>query len=244
MPRAAPELYRLFLSQTRWDSWDKLAQPMTSSVPILTVPGNHEIESGCGPAFQAYTMRYRMPVAVRARAHRRMVSRAAQLSCCPRVQIAATIPPHAPLPRPQPLLPTPQPGSPDGTMYYSYEAGGVHFVLLSSYSPISPGSPQYDWLVNDLASVDRKTTPWLVAALHAPWYNSNSHHQGEGEPAQFQTHAEPLLYNAGVDLVFSGHVHAYERSVPSNAGRPDPCGITYITIGDGGNREARARERG
>lgn len=125
-------------------------------------------------------------------------------------------------------------------MYYSFESAGVHFLMLSSYSPIHPGSPQLAWLVSDLASVDRQRTPWLVAALHAPWYNSNSHHQNEGEPAAFQREVEPLLYAAGTDVVFAGHVHAYERSEPAFNGRPDPCGVTYITIGDGGNREARA----
>lgn len=124
-------------------------------------------------------------------------------------------------------------------MYYSYEAGGVHFLMLSTYQPISPGSAQLDWLRSDLASVDRQRTPWLVTALHAPLYNSNSHHQSEPEPAAFREHAEPLLVAAGADIVFSGHVHAYERSAPASGGRPDPCGVTHITIGDGGNREAR-----
>lgn len=168
---------------------------MTSSAPLLSVPGNHEAEWGCGAPFQAYQTRFRMPVA---------------------------------------------PGSSASTMHYSFEAGGVHFVMLSSYSPIGPGSDQLSWLEADLRSVDRQRTPWLVAALHAPWFNSNSHHQGEGEPREFAVHAEPLLIAAGADIVFAGHVHAYERSLPSSAGRADRCGATFITIGDGGNREGLA----
>ena len=37
--------------------------------------------------------------------------------------------------------------------------------------------------------------------------------------------------------MFSGHVHAYERTLPIYKRKNDPCGTTYITVGDGGNRE-------
>ncbi len=48
---------------------------------------------------------------------------------------------------------------------------------------------------------------------------------------------EDLLFEYGVDLLVAGHVHAYERSVPSLRGHPHKCGITHLTVGDGGNRE-------
>lgn len=63
----------------------------------------------------------------------------------------------------------------------------------------------------DLAKVDRKRTPWLIVLLHAPWYNSNWAHQGEGD--SMMASMEPLLYSAHVDMVIAGHVHAYERVV-------------------------------
>lgn len=59
--------------------------------------------------------------------------------------------------------------------------------------------------------VDRKTTPWVVVLLHAPWYNTNEAHEGEGE--SMRVAMECLLFSARVDVVFSGHVHAYERFV-------------------------------
>ncbi len=43
-----------------------------------------------------------------------------------------------------------------------------------------------------------------------PWYNSNFAHMGEGVP--MRQLIEPLLYEFKTDVVFSGHVHAYERS--------------------------------
>jgi len=43
-----------------------------------------------------------------------------------------------------------------------------------------------------------------------------------------------------VDAVFAGHVHAYERFTRVRAGKEDPCGPVYVTVGDGGNREGLA----
>lgn len=82
-------------------------------------------------------------------------------------------------------------------------------------------------------------TPWLIVLFHVPWYNSNEAHQHEGDG--MMASMEPLLYAASVDLVLSGHVHAYERTKRVNNGRSDPCGAVHITIGDGGNREGLAR---
>lgn len=59
--------------------------------------------------------------------------------------------------------------------------------------------------------MDREKTPWLLVLFHVPWYNSNEAHQGEGD--DMKEAMEPLLRAAGVDLVLSGHVHAYERTV-------------------------------
>jgi hypothetical protein len=38
----------------------------------------------------------------------------------------------------------------------------------------------------------------------------------------------------------AGHVHAYEWFARVHAGRADPCGPVYVTIGDNGNREGLA----
>jgi Icc-related predicted phosphoesterase len=54
-------------------------------------------------------------------------------------------------------------------------------------------------------------TPWLIVVLHAPWYNTNHAHQGDGDA--MKKAVEELLYEARVDLVVTGHVHAYERTV-------------------------------
>lgn len=134
-------------------------------------------------------------------------------------------------------MPYQESGSPSN-LYYSFEAAGVHVVMLGSYAAYDLYSNQYSWLKTDLSRVDRKRTPWLLVLFHVPWYNSNKAHQGEGD--RMMETLEPLLYAANVDLVFAGHVHAYERSKRVYNGKSDPCGPIHITIGDGGNREGLA----
>ena len=52
---------------------------------------------------------------------------------------------------------------------------------------------------------------------------------------------EDLFYDYGCDLVFAGHVHAYERTHGMYKYKRDSCGPAYITIGDGGNAEGPTR---
>lgn len=107
-------------------------------------------------------------------------------------------------------MPFEQSGS-TSNLYYSFDVHGVHIVMLGSYTYFDRQSDQYKWLQADLAKVDRKKTPWLFAVIHAPWYNSNTAHQGEGD--DMKKAMEELLYNARTDVIFAGHVHAYERFV-------------------------------
>ncbi|XP_042484370.1 purple acid phosphatase 22-like [Macadamia integrifolia] len=123
-------------------------------------------------------------------------------------------------------------------LYYSFDVAGVHIIMLGSYTEFEAGSDQYKWLEADLAKVDRWRTPWLVVLLHAPWYNTNTAHQGEGE--SMRNAMEALLYQARVDVVFAGHVHAYERFARVYKNTAKQCGPMHVTIGDGGNREGLA----
>ncbi|TXG72516.1 hypothetical protein EZV62_001095 [Acer yangbiense] len=75
----------------------------------------------------------------------------------------------------------------------------------------------------------------LVDSSMAPWYNSYSSHYQEFECMRQEM--EALLYQYGVDIVFSGHVHAYKRMNRVYDYSLDPCGPVYITVGDGGNIE-------
>ncbi|KAK9805338.1 hypothetical protein WJX73_003577 [Symbiochloris irregularis] len=125
-------------------------------------------------------------------------------------------------------------GSPS-QLFYSFDLAGVHFVMLGTYADFDEHSEQLAWLRKDLAAVDRSRTPWLVAGMHAPWYNTYIAHYKEAEC--FRLAFEDELYHAGVDMVFAGHVHAYERSNRVVDYKLDACAPMHITIGDGGNVE-------
>ncbi|CAL9065614.1 unnamed protein product [Musa banksii] len=124
------------------------------------------------------------------------------------------------------------------TFYYSFNAGGIHFIMLGAYISYNKSGEQYKWLERDLEMVDRTVTPWLIATWHPPWYSTYKAHYREAECMRVEM--EELLYSYGVDIVFNGHVHAYERSNRVYNYSLDPCGPVYITVGDGGNREKMA----
>jgi hypothetical protein len=112
----------------------------------------------------------------------------------------------------------------------------VQIITLCSYCNGGEGSAQYNWLKQTLAGVNRTETPWLILQFHSPWYCSDVAHVQEAELQRAAM--EPLLATAGgADLVFAGHVHAYERTLPVINYNVTDCGPVHITIGDGGNRE-------
>jgi len=126
--------------------------------------------------------------------------------------------------------------SPDGANYFSYNAGPVHVISLASFfdGGFGGNSRMTAFLKADLAALDRTVTPWVIVQVHAPWYNSNTKHQGDGE--DMRVAYEPLLIAAGVNAVFSGHVHAYERSTPVDDNKvvADGEGMVHFNTGDGG----------
>jgi UDP-2,3-diacylglucosamine pyrophosphatase LpxH len=48
------------------------------------------------------------------------------------------------------------------------------------------------------------------------------------------------VHEYNVDLMFAGHVHAYERTFPVYKNVVTTGATTYLNIGDGGNREGPA----
>ncbi|KAK0571663.1 hypothetical protein LWI29_019638 [Acer saccharum] len=134
-------------------------------------------------------------------------------------------------------------------LWYAIRRASAHIIVLSSYSPFVKYTPQYKWLAEELKKVDREKTPWLIVLMHVPIYNSNEAHYMEGE--SMRAVFESWFVHYKVDVIFAGHVHAYERSYRisnihyniSNGDRypiPDKFAPVYITVGDGGNQEGLA----
>lgn len=146
--------------------------------------------------------------------------------------------------------------------WYSWDNGMAHFIQLDTETDlghgfIAPDEPngsegensgpfasymnqQSDWLRKDLESVDRTKTPWVIVAGHRPWYISASNDSGT-ICTECKDVFEPLFLQHSVDLVLSGHVHAYERIAPIYNYQVDPAGLNnpkfpwYITNGAAGH---------
>jgi hypothetical protein len=92
--------------------------------------------------------------------------------------------------------------------WWSYEVGLLHLIGLSSEHNFTLGSPQYLWFEQDLKSVDRSQTPWVVLNLHRAMY-INSYYGGKPSSDLavmdlMLQNLEPLLWKYKVNLAFYG----------------------------------------
>ena len=95
-------------------------------------------------------------------------------------------------------------------LFYSFEVGAMHVIVLSAFSDYSAASTQTFFLKSDLAKVNRTRTPWLLVGFHAPWYNANTQHFLQVDDMRVEY--EPLFLAARVNVVMVGHVHAFQRT--------------------------------
>ena len=63
-----------------------------------------------------------------------------------------------------------------GNAYYAFTYGPARHIIVCAYSDMSPGSTQHTWLENELASIDRERTPWVLLTIHVPLYNTFALH--------------------------------------------------------------------
>jgi hypothetical protein len=107
-------------------------------------------------------------------------------------------------------------GAMSGTeAYYSWDYANVHFVSLdSSDSDWSENGLMVRWLKADL---EANKQDWLVAFCHHPPYTKGSHDSDKDKDSDARMRKMrqvvlPLLEQYGLDLMLTGHSHAYERS--------------------------------
>ncbi len=103
---------------------------------------------------------------------------------------------------------------PHNEEYYSFNYGNAHFVcvyLPEDASQIPDTSAQYQWLVNDLADADADPDiAWKFAWWHVPPYAASASHWAHNTTVINQIF--PLFEQYGVQVVFQGHCHDYERT--------------------------------
>ena len=107
----------------------------------------------------------------------------------------------------------------EGRRYYTYRVGDVRFFVLNS---TSLDARQLTWLIDRLSASQSR---WKIVYMHHPVYTSGRYARGA---SALRRALEPLFLRYGVDAVFSGHEHFYERLKPQG-------GITYFISGGGGS---------
>jgi len=160
---------------------------------------------------------------------------------------------------------------------YSFDYGNAHFLFLDAnphlYNDNLPGGSVFNtapptfvgyptalgqWVINDL---DSSRQPWKIVVYHQPAFTS-----GDATLVNNQMrNVAKLLEDHGVNMVFNGHDHNYQRSLPIRAtdrtalpptapnptGSPAvlvdqkfdgvrhtvPDGVLYLIEGAGGNRD-------
>jgi 3',5'-cyclic AMP phosphodiesterase CpdA len=105
-----------------------------------------------------------------------------------------------------------------GERFYSYATHNVRFFVLDSNSL---DAQQLAWIDRTLA---QSTEDWKICYFHHPLYSASRRH---GSNVELRVTLEPILIKYGVDVVFAGHDHVYERIKPQK-------GVTHFVAGSGG----------
>ena len=125
--------------------------------------------------------------------------------------------------------------------YYKFSYGNADFWALNSNRPdipIAPGTPMYNWLDKELAA---SRAQWKFVCLHYAPFSSDENDYGDSWKGISEYGDSlvrgpiPLYEKYGVDMVFYGHLHSYERSWPLRDGKPvGGNGVVYVMSGGGG----------
>jgi len=110
----------------------------------------------------------------------------------------------------------------NGKQYFTFKKNNVRFYSLDS---VYMDRTQLAWLENELANAGND---WKICYFHHPLYSSGGFH---GSSTELRQVLEPVLVKYGVQVVFAGHEHLYERVKPQK-------GIYYFTEGASGELRA------
>jgi len=87
-------------------------------------------------------------------------------------------------------------------LYFSFDYSNVHFLVLDTNNN---HQKQVDWALYDVVKNNKK---WNIAFFHKPLYSNGNHYMEESVRKVWQT---PLCDILGIDIMFTGHDHVYNR---------------------------------
>ncbi len=133
--------------------------------------------------------------------------------------------------------------------FYSFNRGPVHVAslmitrnaLFRKWDVGGRSITQLQWLKEDLRNVPPAAN-WSFVFQHEPGTRYSVFTTSPNGPGVSSVSGlvEPLAFKAGVDIIFRGHQHIYQRTYPIDVEswrRDDRRGMVMITTG-GGNRAA------
>jgi 3',5'-cyclic AMP phosphodiesterase CpdA len=143
---------------------------------------------------------------------------------------------------------------------YTFDHAGAHWAVLDTNAYADWTDPALRaWLARDLGSESARKADWRFVAFHQPPFHSSRAHAEE----QWSRVLADLFEQFGVNIVFCGHIHNYQRTYPlrfaAAPGKPRagdgrvagrwtldrafdgvtrtrPDGVIYIVSGGGGAR--------
>ncbi len=165
--------------------------PIMASVPIYPVIGNHDADSQKFPDFpDAYSAFYFFSVPKNGPgegAWNLPLGKDAKLAAAFRAAAGSEYP---------------------AMSDYSFDSGPAHFLVLDANSYTTAALEKLaPWIERDLAASKQ---PWKIVCFHQPAFHTSREHYTE----QKMRLLEPIFEKHGVDVVFAGHVHNYQRSKP------------------------------
>ncbi len=140
---------------------------------------------------------------------------------------------------------------------YSFDFGNTHWIVLDGNYYMDWSNPELrKWVADDLAK--SSSAKWKFATFHQPAFSTDIYHLKE----QRMRLIVDTLEKGGVDIVFAGHAHNYQRTYPlhfrpsngklnadgtvdgtitldktyDSTNKTRPSGIIHIVTGAGGAR--------
>jgi acid phosphatase type 7 len=128
---------------------------------------------------------------------------------------------------------------PDPEYFYDFKYGNAHFFMIDTNRKVDPNSEQYLWLKKKLSESNSR---WKFVCHHHPPFSSDENDYGNLWKTNKSTRGDarvrqlvPLYEKYGVDIVWNGHIHSYERTWPLLASRAvERKGVIYMITGGGG----------